>query len=114
MIEGIYSSIAGVRTSGKKLANSAGNIANCNTDGYKKTDATITEDAVGLPDVTITRDATPGALIEEPDGVMRETSNVDLSQEMVQMMIARRVYQANTRALKVQNDALNSVLDILV
>ena len=113
MIYGIYASIAGMRAADKRLANAAGNIANSNTDGYKRTEATVVEDKVELPEVNIVRDPAAGAIIEESDGVQRETSNVDLSWEMPEMMIAKRAYQANVQTIKAQDEALQSVLDIV-
>ena len=112
MINGIVASLSGLKANEKKLANTAGNIANFTTDGYKKTEATITEDAAGLPDVTLTRVTTPGAIIVAADGVPRETSNVDLSREMTDMLIATRAYQANIKALKAQDETVESLLDI--
>lgn len=111
MIPGIGASLAALTTFGKKLANSASNIANSNTDGYKKTVARIREDRNNLPEILVERSESPGALIEEA-GVMRETSNVDLVEELPQMMITLRCYQANIKALKAQDEILESTLDM--
>ncbi len=112
MIDGVFASIAGTRAFGKKLGNAAGNIANCNTDGYKRTEAVITEDQAGLPEVTLSAVDRPGVIYADTDGTRRETSNVDLSEEMTQMLIARRAYEANIVALKAQDETVKSVLDI--
>jgi flagellar basal body rod protein FlgG len=112
MISGIASSLSALAAFGKKIANGAHNVANCDTDGYKRSDATITEGEAGLPAVTLTRSGSPGALIQE-EGTMRETSNVELTMELPQMMIAQRGYEANIKALKSQDEMLESVLDIL-
>jgi flagellar basal body rod protein FlgG len=111
MILGIGASLTALTVFGKKLANSAGNIANSNTDGYKKSIAGIREDRNGLPEILVERSESPGAFIEEA-GVMRETSNVDLVEEFPQIMIALRGYQANTKALKAQDEILQSTLDM--
>lgn len=112
MVSGISASLAALFAFGKKLSNTAHNVANVNTDGYKKWVATITEDGQGLPEVTLLRSDSPGPLIVEEDGV-REGSNVDLTEEMPQMMIAQRGYEANIKALKTQTDVLESIIDIL-
>jgi len=65
-----------------------------------------------LPSLNITVDNTPGAMIQESDGLIRETSNVDLSREIPEMMIAKRGYEANLKAFKTQCDMLESLLDI--
>lgn len=113
MVGGISASLAGLMAFGKKVANAAGNIANSGTDNYKATAAAIIDNQAGLPDVTTQRDNSPGSLIQEADGTMRESSNVDLSREIPQMMIGRRGYEANLKALKTQDEMVKSVLDII-
>jgi flagellar basal body rod protein FlgG len=114
MISGISASLSGLNAFGKKLSNAAGNIANSNTAGYKKTESVITEDGVGLPELSLKRIDTSGPLLLESDGTMTEQSNVDLAEELSQTMVAQRGYEANLKALKAQNDTLGSALDILI
>jgi flagellar basal-body rod protein FlgC len=114
MISGIGASLSGLAVFGKKLSNTANNIANSNTTGYKKTEAVITEDGVGLPELNLTRVETPGPLVQDADGKTFELSNVDLAEELAQTIVAQRGYEANIKALKAQTDMLGSVLDILV
>lgn len=113
MISGISASLSGLSAFGNMLSNAAHNVANVNTDGFKKTVATITEGTQGLPQVTLARSDSPGTLVDE-QGQMKETSNVDLSWELPQMMIAQRGYEANIKALSAQNQALKSVIDMVV
>jgi flagellar basal-body rod protein FlgC len=112
MISGINSSLAAFFTFGAQLSNTAGNVANVNTDGYKKTVGTIVEDSAGLPALALSTSDSPGALIQK-DGVMTETSNVDLNEELPQMIVTRTGYEANIKALQVQDDLLKSTLNIL-
>jgi flagellar basal body rod protein FlgG len=112
-INGISASLAGLSAYGAQLANTAHNVANVNSDGYKKTTATVKEDNAGLPTVNLTKSNTPGPIIQV-DGVTREMSNVDLAEEIPQMILAQRAYEANIKALKAQDETLKSTLDILV
>jgi flagellar basal body rod protein FlgG len=112
-INGISASLAGLSAYGAKLANIAHNVANVNTDGYKKTVATVSEDAAGLPKVNLMESSSPGPMIQV-DGLFREISNVDLAEEIPQMIIAQRAYEANIKALKIQNETFKSTIDILV
>ncbi len=114
MVNGIGASLAGIAAFEKKASAAANNIANCNTKEYKKSEAVITEDAAGLPDVSLKRIDTPGFLVQESDGTVSEQSNVDLAEELAQTMIAQRGYEANIKALQTQNRMLGSALDILV
>lgn len=113
MISGISASISALYTFGAKLSNSAHNVANSNTNGYKKTVSTITEDNQSLPKVNLTKSNTPGAIIQD-EGLFIETSNVDLAEEFPQMMIAQRGYEANIQSLKTQNEVLKSIFEIFV
>lgn len=112
MISGISSSISALFAFGAKLANTANNVANVNTDGYKKTVSSIAEDDKQLPKVNLMQSDSPGALVEV-EGLLKETSNVDLAEEFPQMTIAQRGYEANIQALKTQDEALESVLDMI-
>jgi len=114
MISGISASLAGLGVFEKKVSVAANNIANSNTSGYKKTEAVITDDGSGLPELSLQRVDTPGPLVQEADGTLSEQSNVDLAQELTQSMIAQRGYEANIQALNAQNAMLGSALDILV
>ena len=72
-----------------------------------------TEDGQRLPEVNLMQSNSPGAFVQE-EGLLKETSNVDLAEEFPQMMIAQRGYEANIKALKAQSDVLKSLLDITV
>jgi flagellar basal-body rod protein FlgC len=112
MISGIAASLSALSAFGKKLCNSARNVANCNTDGFKRLDAGLWEDKAGLPDTTLVQVQSPGSFVQD-EGTMRETSNVDLTIEIPQMMISQRGYEANLKALKTQDEVLEAALDIL-
>jgi flagellar basal-body rod protein FlgC len=98
----------------RKLENAARNIANSNTEGYKGKKATIVEDEAGLPGMDITVDNTPGVPFQDADGVMRETSNVESSKEITDLLIAKKGYEANLKSIKTQDEMLDSFFDITV
>lgn len=113
MITGISASISALYAFGGKLSTVAHNVANSNTNGYKKTVSTIAEDSQSLPKINLMKSNTPGAIIQD-EGLFIETSNVDLAEEFPQMMIAQRGYEANIQALKTQNEVLESIFEIFV
>jgi len=114
MINGLSASVSGLWVFVRKLENAARNIANSNSEGYKSKKATIVEDKAGLPTVEITVENTPGVSFQEEDGVMRETSNVELSKEIPDLLISKRGYEANLKSIKTQDEMLDSLLDIIV
>jgi len=111
-----YSSIAGINAFLKKMDVAANNVANINTDNYKRRIAHISQDKKGLPEIDITIDKTPG--IEkprkpgEPEGPPREMSNVNYAEEAVSMIEAKIGVKANVKALQTEGEILASLVDI--
>jgi flagellar hook protein FlgE len=44
---------------------------------------------------------------------MRETSNVDLAEEIPNLMVTKRAYQANLKTIETQDEMLGSLLDTI-
>lgn len=66
--------------------------------------------------VNISRVNTPGhpyEVIEDGQPVTKETFNVELTEEIPNLMIAQRGYEANIKAIQTQEKVLGSLLDIL-
>jgi flagellar basal body rod protein FlgG len=100
---------------GQKVDVTANNIANLNTDGFKKSRAVLQEaDSSGVI-VSISKVNTPGApiLSEDGTGEVRESSNVDLAEEIVNLQTAKRGFEANLKTLKAEDEMLGSLFDIL-
>lgn len=116
MISPLNSAISALQAHVKKLGVTAHNIANVNTEGYKKYRATMEEDALGGVTVDIRRVETPGhpyEVMQDGQPVTKETSNVDLSQEIPNLMLAQRGYEANIKTIQTQEKVLGSLLDII-
>ena len=115
MIRAIYKSPSALVAFGKKMAVIANNLANIESEGYKKRRAMLVEDPVKGVSVEIRRIETPGhrRLVEE-DGewVEKEASNVDLAEEITQANLTRRYYQANLKPVQTVDEMLGSLLDI--
>ena len=99
----------------KKLNVTADNIANVNTDGFKKSRAVLQEGNPSGVVVSISRVNTPGSPILPPDGTgeIRESSNVDLAEEIVDLHTTKYGFQANLKTLKTEDEMLGSLFDIL-
>ncbi|MDA0739997.1 MAG: flagellar basal body protein [Nitrospirae bacterium] len=117
MVSGIYSSLSGLASAQTKINAVAHNTANANTDGFKKHRALNQEvQPQGGVTTSVEQVNTPGPAVfrETENGLTQfEGSNVDLGEEAVNLLIGKRFYEANLRALKIQNDTVGSVLDIL-
>jgi len=115
MIGGIYASLSGVAAAQTKVVSAAHNTANANTEGFKKQRVTLQEgDALGVNATIETVETQGPVLIRETDNgfVATEQSNVDLGEEAINLMLGKRLYEANLRALDIQNQVLGNVLDI--
>ena len=116
MISALSSTVSALRAFVTKLGVTADNIANVNTDGFKKSRATLHEGQNGGVRVEISRDNSPGFrydVFENDEVVEKETSNVDLAEEIPDLMMAKRAYQANLKTLEIQDEMLGSLLDAI-
>ena len=116
MIPSVNSAISALQAYKSKLRVTANNIANVNTDGFKKSRATLKEGTSGGVQVNINRVNAPGLRYKAFEGdqlIEKESSNVILEEEIPQMMVTQRTYEANLKVLQTQNKMLGSVLDII-
>ncbi len=109
----INTSLSALSALGKKQAASANNIANSGSETFKKTQVVLAEGNKG----TVTAKArvvnTPGIMINQPDGSLTETSNVDLASEITSMIPTRHAYQANLKALQTSAEMEKNTLDLI-
>jgi flagellar basal-body rod protein FlgC len=116
MISAIYSALSGLVAFEKKIGVTANNVANVNTDGFKKSRVTLEESQPQGVQAKIQQINTPGplALEQTPEGEsLVEKSNVDISEEMANLIVGQRFYEANLRTLKTEDERLGSLLDIV-
>ena len=116
MISALNNTVSALRAFVTKLGVTADNIANVNTDGFKKNRATLQEDQNGGVRVEISRDESPGFrydVIQNDEVLEKETSNVDLTEEISDLMITKRAYQANLKTIETQGEMLGSLLDTI-
>lgn len=115
MISGIHSALSGLTAIQKKIEATANNMANINTDGYKKTRVTLqAQEPQGIEAIT-QQIQTPGPMVYEQTSAgetLVEKSNVELSEELPSMMLSRRFFQANLKTVQIQDEMLGSLLDI--
>lgn len=111
-----HSSVAGINAFFRKMDATANNVANMNTNNYKRRVAHISQDKNGFPETKIAIDKTPGVenprKTGEPDGPPREMSNVDYADEVLNMIEAKTGVKANVRSLQFTRETFDSLLDI--
>ena len=116
MISSISSTLSALAAYGKKAGVTANNVANWQSDDFKKSQAVFTEGENKTVEVEIRRIDTPGSIVDTvKDGkiIEKELSNVDLAEEIPQTVISQRGYEANLKVIKTKNEMLGTVIDIL-
>jgi flagellar basal-body rod protein FlgC len=112
----IQSTLSAIKAFGQKMAVTANNIANVETEGFRKSTATLVEGTRKNVEVEITQPDVPGPVVlDGADGRLteKEMSNVDLAEEIPQTILAQRGYEANLATLRTQDEMLKSVIDII-
>ena len=116
MISALNGTLSALSAFVTKLGATADNIANVNTDGFKRNRAVMHEDDNGGVRVELSKDQSPGLrydVIEDGKKVEKETSNVDLAEEITDLMLTKRAYQANLKTIETQDEMLGSLLDTI-
>ncbi len=116
MISPISSSLSALTAARKKMAVTANNVANVNTDEFKKSRVSLSEGSNGGVTATVDVVDTPGIpkeTIQNDRLVQTESSNVDLAEELTEMIPTKSLYGANLKTLKTQDDMLGALIDIV-
>ena len=112
----IFSTAASaLRAYGVKIQSNANNIANANTDGFKKTRTLLSSQEPAGVQATTQQTTTSGPIVPEElpsDTGYVELSNVDLAEELVDMKISSTTYSANLKTLKTADEMTQSLIDI--
>jgi flagellar basal-body rod protein FlgC len=116
MISAVNSTVSALQAYKTQMEVTSNNVANVNTEGFKKSKATLKEGVTGNVQVDVNQVNTPGHRYQGLEGdqmVEKETSNVDLTEEFPQMMVTQHAYEANMKVLQTQDRMLGTTLDIL-
>ena len=100
----------------KAIRVTGNNIANVNTDEFKKSRVIQKEGIQGDVQVEVNRVNSPGHRYQAFEGnqlVEKESSNVNLEEELPEMMVTKRTYEANLKVLQTRDEMLGSLLDII-
>lgn len=116
MISAFGSGVSAISAFSVKMNVSANNVANVNTDRFKKSRTTIKEGASSGVEPDIDQIDTPGQTKQISDnGVIREveTSNVDLAEEFSASITTETAYKANLKSIQAFDETLGSLLDTI-
>ncbi len=100
----------------KQISVSANNIANSLSDNFKSSRAINTGGTDKQVTTTITQSKTAGPLVEDPlknDGSLKEVSNTDIAEEMVQQISAQHGFNANAKTIQTYENTIGSLFDVI-
>jgi flagellar hook protein FlgE len=97
----ISNNISSVYAHQTMMGNSANNVANINTNGFKPTDTKVVGGEDSLK-----------ASSRKADDTGSKMSQTDIAKEMSDQIVAQDVTALNVTAIKTQDEMLGSLLDI--
>lgn len=115
MISPLNSATSALSAYGKKMGVTANNIANVNTDEFKKSRVNLSEGSQGGVKADIQQIDTPGPIkeaVQDGDVVQIEASNVDLAEELTEMIPTKVAYEANLKSVQTQEQMTGALLDL--
>jgi flagellar hook protein FlgE len=115
MIDATGSAVTALKAFQKKLDVTANNIANVNTDHFKKSRAILSEGENGGVQADVDQVGSPVDPNQAPgngEPVEAESSNVDLVEEFTEMIKSETAYRANAKTIHSQEKMLGSLLDM--
>lgn len=115
MFSGIQSALSGLQAYTLRTQATANNIANLNTEGFKKDKVTLSAQSPQGVSATTGKVTTPGDMVpaETDQGEsMVELSNVDLAQEIPALITGKASFSANIKSLQTADQMMQSLLDV--
>lgn len=108
--------VSGLQAASLQLRASANNVANSDTDGYQKQQVTTQAGTYGV-EVKVEKVGfaeAPANTAGNLEKIENQRSNVDLTDELIEMKAAKNLFEANVKTLQAQETVLGRILDIRV
>jgi len=115
MINAYNSALSALKTYGTRLQSNGDNIANSNTNGFKRTRVVNSNVEPAGVEGQVQKMETPGTKVFEETGNtpdLVELSNVDLATELVDMNLNSHFYKANLKTIETVNDMTGELLNL--
>ncbi len=116
MVTSIHNNVSALQAFSRKIGVSANNVANSLSDDFKKSRALNVEGQNGQVKSDITVIDTPGPLVEDPlskTGELKELSNTDIAEEMVNQISASYGFKANAKVIQTYEETIGSLIDMI-
>jgi len=115
MVSAVQSALSGLQAFGTRIQSNANNVANANTDGFKKSRVILASAEPQGVKATVEKVNSPGSSVyqETSEGMeLVELSNVDPGAELPEMIINSHAYKANLKTLQAADEMTGELLKI--
>ncbi|MGE4403531.1 MAG: flagellar basal body rod C-terminal domain-containing protein [Desulfobulbus sp.] len=115
MLSAISSAVSGLQAYSVKTQATANNVANMNTEGFKRDVVTLSSQVPQGVSANVSKDRSSGAMVAETTSngtEMVEQSNTDLVQEMPDLIMEKNGFSANIKTLQATDQMLKSIIDL--
>lgn len=115
MIPALQSALSGLSAFGTRLNSNGNNIANANTEEFKRSRITLSNQQPYGVRTQVEKVNTPGPMhYEQTNQGMEliEQSNVEIGEELPDMNLNARLYQANLKTVQTVDEMLGSLLKV--
>ncbi|MDD2464348.1 MAG: flagellar basal body rod C-terminal domain-containing protein [Desulfobulbus sp.] len=115
MLSAINSAVSGLQAYSLKTQATANNVANLNTEGFKRDVVTLSSQTPQGVRASVSKDQSAGALVAESTDTgteMVEQSNVDLVQEMPDLIMEKNGFSANIKTLQTTDQMMESLINL--
>ena len=116
MISPLHSGISAVSAFSVKMNVTANNVANVNSDGFKKSRTTFQEGPFGGVEPVVDQVDTPGytkQIVENGETREIEASNVDLVEAIVDSISSQSGFEANLKTIQTDDEMVGTLLDTI-
>lgn len=114
MVTSINNSAQALNAYGTAFNVTANNVANVQSEEFKRTDAVFNEGDNGAGvKVTLSQDSSSGPLVTKNDGTAVELSNTELAREFTDMIIQQTGYEANVKTVQTDDEMKGTVIDMV-
>jgi len=111
----MLTALTGLQAQSLAMAVSANNVANVETDGFKKSRVLFREALPSGVSVAVEKDERPGTIVTGafPEDGERELSNVNLHEEIVRLITTGYAYKAGVVTVRTAYEMEEKLMDIL-
>ena len=114
MSDAFNTALSALGSLSRKMDVTASNIANVNTNGFKKSLAEFEDVYPSGVKVSISQVDTQGdALPPDEKGKEQESSNVNLAEELVNLITTQHAYAANIKTITTEDEMRKTLLDTI-